>query len=304
MQGARPLGRSRFAIVSVVGITLILLGLARTAYAEDRVAQLAKTLQTSSSEKERVAAAAALARLGDRRTMKPLVGALHDPSPQVRAVAATGLGHLGHRGSLPALRAAANDDADDNVRARCRAAAALVAKANNVPDDQQPAVVAEEPKRPGFGHHPRAVEGHPELCVVIKTSSDDSPGQADKKTRDAHAQILREALATSFAQTPQVTTVLADAHRWGLDARNLDLSVVKMDVSKSGAFVEVEAQLRLAISDDHGRMLSFLSGGAKVQVPYAKFDAKRLPSLRREALEQAMRGMFDKLLAHLRNTTS
>jgi hypothetical protein len=302
MQGARPLGRSRFAIVNVVIVTLAL-GLS-VARAEDRVAQLAKTLQTSSSDKERIAAVAALAHLGDRRTMKPLVAALHDPNPQVRAVAATALGHLGHRGSLPALRAAASDDADENVRARCRAAAAAVAHANNVPDDQKPDAVADEPNRPGFGHQPRAVEGKPELCVVIKSSSDDSPGKADKTTRDTHAQILRQALAESFARTPQVTTVLADAHRWGLDARNLDLSVVKMDVSQAGSFVEVEAQLRLAISDDKGRMLSFLSGGAKVQVPHAKFDAKRLPSLRREALEQAMRGMFDKLLAHLRNTTS
>ena len=48
-------------------------------------------------------------------------------------------------------------------------------------------------------------------------------------------------------------------------------------------------------------MLSFLSGGAKVQVPKRTFDAKYLPNLRKEALENAMRGMFDKLLAHLRD---
>jgi hypothetical protein len=48
-------------------------------------------------------------------------------------------------------------------------------------------------------------------------------------------------------------------------------------------------------------MLSFLSGGAKVQVPARTYNAKYLPNLRREALENAMRGMFGKLLNHLRD---
>ena len=67
--------------------------------------------------------------------------------------------------------------------------------------------------------------------------------------------------------------------------------------------MEIDAQLRLAISDEKGKMLSFLSGGAKVQIPRKTYDAKYLPSLRKEALENAMRGMFDKLLTHLRNQT-
>src|SRR5262245_45189822 len=151
MPGARPLGRSRVAIVRLVAFLVLVLGQLSPARAEDRIAQLAKTLTASSSDKERISAVAALARLGDRRTMKPLVGALHDPNPQVRALAATALGHLGHRGSLPALRAAANDDSDDDVRSRCRVAASQVAKANNVSDDQKPDPVAEAPApvRPG-----------------------------------------------------------------------------------------------------------------------------------------------------------
>jgi hypothetical protein len=98
-----------------------------------------------------------------------------------------------------------------------------------------------------------------------------------------------------------VTMAAADAQKWGLDPRHLDLSVTKLDVSQAGSFIEIEAQLRLAISDDNGKMLSFVSGGAKVQVPKRTFDAKYLPNLRKEALENAMRGMFDKLLAQLRD---
>jgi hypothetical protein len=37
-------------------------------------------------------------------------------------------------------------------------------------------------------------------------------------------------------------------------------------------------------------------------VPRAKFNPAYLPTMRREALEGAMRGMVDTLLAHLRDT--
>ena len=57
----------------------------------------------------------------------------------------------------------------------------------------------------------------------------------------------------------------------------------------------------MVVIDVDGKMLSFLSGGAKVQVPKRTFNAKYLPEMRKEALENAMRGMFDKLLAQLRD---
>jgi hypothetical protein len=77
--------------------------------------------------------------------------------------------------------------------------------------------------------------------------------------------------------------------------------VTRLDVVRNATAVEIDAQLRLAISDDSGKMMSFLSGGAKVQVGNQTFDPRYLPALRREALENAMRGMFDKLLGHLRD---
>lgn len=291
------------------------------ARADDRIAALGTTLAKSSNEKDRLAAAAALARLGDKRAMKPLVTALADPSAKIRAVAAVGLGKLLHKAALPALKTVASEDADIDVRNHARDSARAIAKANQLPDPfaAEPtsattppattnnALATTEPRRKaraGFGNSPRAIEPHPDLYVVIKSANDDSPGRADKKTRKVHADIVRETLAAQCRSAPNVTSVAADAQRWGLDLRNIDLSVVKMDVLQNGQFVEVEAQLRLAISDDKGKMLSFLSGGAKVQVPKRTFDARYLPNLRREALENAVRGLFDKLLAHLRDRST
>ncbi|HSK00058.1 MAG TPA: HEAT repeat domain-containing protein [Kofleriaceae bacterium] len=274
-------------------------GQARLAHAEDRIAELTRTL-SSSSEKARLAAAAALGKLGDRRAMKPLVAALRDPSPQIRAVAAAALGKLGHKAALPSLKGAAEDDVDGQVRVNARHAAVAVAKANGLPSPW-PAPAAARPARPGFGKQPRALDPAPDVYVLVNSSADDSPGKADKPTRKAHAEIVRKTLVESCNSNPVVTTAAAEAQRLGLDPRHIDLAVVKMDVATVGSIIEVDAQLRLAISDGQGKMLSFLSGGAKVQVPKHKFDARYLPQMRREALENAVRGMFDKLVAHLRD---
>ena len=287
-------------------MALVVLVLARPVHADDdRIGQLT-TMLASSSDKTRMSAVVALARLGDKRTLKPLVTAMHDPNPQVRAIAATALGHLGHKAALPTLRNAANDDTDAGVRAKAREATIAVAKANNLPDELPKAAEPERSARhgSGFGHSPHAVTDQPDLYVLVKTSSDDSPGKADKMTRKTNAEIVRTTLVDSFKAAPQVTMTAGDAQRWGLDPRHLDVSVVKLEMTQPNGYIEIEAELRLAISDDTGRMLSFLSGGAKVSVPLAKFNPKFLPDLRKEALESAMRGMFDKLLAHLRETMS
>lgn len=283
---------------------------ASPAWADSRVSELTKSL-SSSSEKTRISAVAALGRLEDKAALKPLVSALHDPNAQVRAIAAASLGKLGHKAALPALKTAADEDPDAKVQKHAREAAIAVAKHNKLPDPWPKADrVVEKTEarrsskaggRAGFGRQAHAVESHPDLYVKINSSADDSPGKADKPTRKMHGDILKETLQKSFGATPLVTMASTDAERWGLDPRHLDLSVTKLDVVQSGVYIEIEAQLRLAISDDNGKMLSFLSGGAKVQVPKKTFNAKYLPNLRREALENAMRGMFDKLLAHLRD---
>lgn len=278
------------------------------AFAGDRIAELTQML-SSSSEKTRMSAVLSLARLGDKRTMKPLVTALHDPNAQVRAIAATALGKLGHKAALPALKSASTDDLDDTVREKAHEAAVLVAKANNIQDEQlTPAPAAESAqarkKTTGFGRSPHAVADQPDLYVTIKGTNDDSPGKTDKATRKLHADILKASLQDQLKTAAQVTMVAADAQRWGLDPRMIDVSVVKLELVQDGTYMVVDAELRLAISDDKGKMLSFLSGGAKVQVPLAKYKAKFLPNMRKDALEGALKGMFDKLLAHLRQMTT
>jgi hypothetical protein len=289
-------------------VLLIVLALAPArARAEESVAALTRML-ASSSAKTRLAAVLALAKLGDHAVQKPLVTALGDSSVRVRAVAATALGRLGCEAALPRLRVLAVTDSDDDVRRAASNAAMKIAGAGHVSgsrtagsDEPQARRAAPANAHLGLAGPALPAEAHAELYLLVSSSADDSPGTADKATRKVHAEIVKRVLVEQLRTEASVTSSAGEAQRWGLDARHIDLSVTRLDVVIAGAYVEIYAELRLAVSDDNGRMLSFLSGGAKVSVPSQKFDAKYLPSLRKEALENAMRGMFGKLLAHLRD---
>lgn len=292
-------------------VLAILLGVtAPAAHADgDRVAELSAQLDDERTEKERIAAVTALGRLNDKKALKPLVGALRDKSATVRAVAALALGKLGHRAALPALREAQSDD-DSLVRKRAKEAVTLISEANDIePEYAEDGVGAADKGKAGFGNKPKALSVRPELYVVVKSATDDSTAarstkKADQKTikkdKKMHAEIAKLVMSTELKATEVVTSTAKDAAKYNLDLRNIDVIITKLDTRTSGNYIEVEAQLRLAISDDRGKMLSFLTGGAKVQVKKATYNTSYLPQLRREAIENAVRGLFDKLMAHLR----
>jgi hypothetical protein len=273
------------------------------AHAEDRVASLNQMLG-SSSEKTRLSAVLALAKLGEPEVDKPLIRALGDPSPKVRGVAAAVLGGIDTGAALPLLRTLAQSDADPDVRKSANAAAMKIAAGHPGGRDPKPdsdafarrsALGAERPARAAY-----ATLARPELYVRINSSTDESPGTADPASRRLHADTVKRALLDQLHSETSITAVTSDAERGSLDTRHLDLSVTRLAATRAGDVIEIGADLRIAISDDHGKMLSILSGGAKVQVPAGKFDAKYLPVLRKEALDNAMRGMFRKLVAQLR----
>lgn len=270
------------------------------AIAGDRVAELTAQLDPAKTEKERIAAVTALGRLNDKKTLKPLVAAMRDKSATVRAVAALALGKLGHRAALPALREASND-ADNLVAKRAKEAVILINAANGIEEEAPPEKKAKKGNgKAGFGKDAKALAPRPELYVLVKSASDDSSQKLDKKTRKQHADIAKGEMLVKLKSTETVTNIAKDAKKYGLEAHNIDLIITKLDTKTSGSYVAVEASLRLAISDENGKMLSFLTGGAKVEVKKDTYDAKHLPSLRREAIENAVRGLYDKLIAHLK----
>ncbi len=258
------------------------------------VDDLARTLASSKQHKARIGAAVSLGRLGHPRTLRPLIAALRDEHRVVRAVAAAALGRLGDASALASLQRATRDR-DEMVRDRARDAIAAIRAARSA-KAKKPA----RGRRPGFGNQPRALPDNPEVYVVVRTARDQSPGTAQARLRGKRATEARAMMTTELQRSPQITTDAREAKRGQLAHYQLDLAIVGYEARAAGRYVEVEVQLRVAVSDARGKMLSFVSGGAKVQIPRGSFNRAYLPMHRREALENAVKGIHQDLLRYLR----
>src|SRR5262249_50391163 len=234
----------RLAVAAFVATSALAMA-PRVVHADD-VSALTDTLASSSaSEKERISAVTALARLGDKRALRPLVSALHDPSAMVRAIAAAGLGKLGHGAALPARRGAQNDR-DPLVQRRARTAVVQVCEPNGIALETQASTSTAEPAiTRTAAPAARGATAHPAVYVVVKSSKDDSPGRSDDKTRKQNAIILRDALLGSLRSESRVTAAADDARRYGLDPCQIDLSITKLEQRSAGEYIEADAELRL-----------------------------------------------------------
>ena len=284
----------RYAGVIVIGL-LFTFATAREATAE-RLHELARTLTHSKHDKARIAAAVSLGRLNDQRAIKPLLAALKDPNRVVRAVAATALGKLGDPGALPLLQRATKDH-DNMVRKRAVEAIAFIQNR-----ERATAAKRKNPraKRAGFGNEPRSLGPRPTLFLALKSATDDSGGKIDKKLRKKRSARMRKLLESEFKATTDVTTNVAKASSFGLERASIDASITRLSRRVRGPYIEIECEIRLAISDDRGKMLSFLTGGAKVQIPKRTFRKKYLPQIQLEAIENAVKSVHQDLISHLR----
>lgn len=300
------------AALSAALLTIAAPSLAHAGGSDRRIAQLTRTVTSGRTDKERVAAVTALAGMSDRRALAPLVTALGDPSDLVRAVAASALGKLGAKAALPQLRVTA-EDGNVTVRTKARDAYAKICKANGLVNDladatpapvAMTATTASTPTpadgKAGFGSRPRAVAARPSLYVVVKSSADDSAGSYDKRTRKLHADHVLASMTSALRADATITSAGDVARKYSLGVLQLDLSVTKLEQRTASGNIEVEAQLRLSITDDDDHMRAFVSGGAIVTVPKRTYKASSLPGLRREALEGAVAGLVPKLVAQLR----
>lgn len=282
-------------LLGLVLLGLLAVGEPSHARAEDRIGELTATLASSHSERERIAAVTSLARIEDKAALRPLVVALQDPSPIVRGIAAVGLGKLKHKAACPALRNAATVDADATVRERAAAALAQIDQANGLPAEHLQTAAT-----PATATHAATVR--PKIHVVIRSTTDESVDKSDPRARKDNADALRDALAQEVAASPILTTNADDVKKYGLESCQIDISITRLETRPHGGVIEVEAQLRLTISDPHGKMLSFLSGGATMQVKRHGYNLAYLPQLRKETVANAVRGLSAQLIEHLRRT--
>jgi hypothetical protein len=273
----------------------------RAARAE-RVLDLTRALTHGKSVQARVSAATELDRLRDPRALRALIQALSDRSYLVRKQAAVALGHLGDARALVPLGRSRRDPRRAVRREVVTAIELIREKQRSRAPAARPAAT---PGREvtGLPSYPRFTPRGPDpIHVTLKSAADKSEGSTPPRTRQNRARRMRSLMLDQIERSKDVMLVPLVAPAPldpAIDPYGIDLTVVKFAQVERGANVEVECEIRVAISTSEGKMLSVLTGGAKVQVPKLTFRAQFLPQLRGEALEGAVRSVHHDMVAYL-----
>ncbi len=241
----------------------LLLALARPAHA-DKVDELVTALRSDESYKVRVQAALVLGKLKDKRAVRPLVQALKDENPTVRAVAAQSLGVLGDATAAAALKTAADSDESEFVKREADAALK---------------------KLKGAGAPTRATAGSARFFVALGPLA-----RGSKKVDKESVDIFRSALQRELAKTPGITMEPgADKGRTGYW---VDGNIVRLVVQ--GGEVSCDVKVLLA-SWPSKAIIMWADGGATVQGSGSATEGKK------DCLEAASQSVRENIQTFLKS---
>ncbi len=268
----------------LVVVGLIVSGLASPPAYADRVDDLGQALLTDPSWRVRLQAAFVLGRLRDLRAVNPLVRALSDENQSVRAQAAQVLGDLGDGRATAALDRAQRDP-DPLVRSQAHSALARLAATppTTAPvGNSDPYAVARQP-------HPAARPAPGALHVEVGGIG------SKQRTSPELKQRLREFITRELERTPGITLDGAPSKGFLIDT-----AITSLSRRTTGSFIEVSCEVSLIVGKlpSHA-MVMMTSGGATVQAPRS-IEPAREKALQVDALEGAVHGAQQNLLAFLK----
>jgi hypothetical protein len=248
----------------------------------DRVPDLIQTVTTDPSYKVRVSAALVLGKKKDKRAVPALKKVLgNDGHYAVRATAAQALGMIGDKGAIPALEKA-QSDSHDFVRARAKTA--LAGLSSSAPPKPEPVPVAVKSGRERF-------------YVGLG-----SVGDKSKRAGPDMVKRMREFVVRELEHTPEVTTRLDGTGRGRkLKGFTIEGSITEIKKTASRNYVEISCEVSYVVGSYPSRSIIMMTtGGATIQTPKGQFRNHQEPGIKVSALEEAVRGAHQNLLAFLK----
>ena len=238
----------------------------------DRVDTLCRALTSDPSWRVRLQAAVVLGKLRDPRSVPSLLRALGDENETVRGLAAQVLGEIGAPSVVMALDRARRSDPSAFVRHRAAEALAKIA-----PDSQAKA---------GGGGGARAL--HVEVGGVgMKGGTHGSPELTAR---------LREYIIRELQRTPGLTL-----EGKPLSGFLIDSSITNVSRKLTDQWVEITCEVSFVVGRLPSRaMVMMTSGGATVQAPRMGYRPDKERALQFDALEGAVQGAHENLLAFLK----
>jgi hypothetical protein len=241
----------------------------------DRVDELTRALTTDPSWRVRLQAAVVLGRMHEVRATPALIRALGDSSEMVRGLAAQVLGDLDNPQAATALERLRNDPSPF-VREKVTDA---LGKLHPTPVARPAPPTTKAPPQPGRLHVQiggvgnKAHRGSPELT-----------------------RRLREFITRELESTPGLTV-----DRDGGRGYQIDSAITEVSRRTTSDWVEISCEVSFIVGRLPSRaMVMMTSGGATVQAPKASFRPERAQALEVDALEGAVHGAHENLLAFLK----
>ena len=237
----------------------------------DRVDDLDRTLTTDSSWRVRLQAAVVLGKLRDKRSIPSLLRALSDDNETVRGLSAQVLGEIGDATLVAALERARRSDSSQFVRNRAGEALAKL----------QPAAA------PSTTHGAQASHA---LHVEVGGIGAKAHASPELTVR------LREYIIRELSRTPGLTL-----EGKPLSGFLIDSSITNVSRRLTDQWVEVTCEVSFVVGRLPSRaMVMMTSGGATVQAPRRGLRPESEKTLQFDALEGAVQGAHENLLAFLK----
>jgi hypothetical protein len=248
---------------------MVMLGWCALARA-DRVDDLCRSLVSDPSWRVRLQAAVVLGKLHETRAVPSLLRALSDENEAVRGLVAQVLGDLGDPQASGPLERARREDASQFVRDKARTALAHLREQ----------IAAEQAQSTPSALHVE-VGG-----VGIKTRN----GSRELAAR------LREFIIRELSRTPGLTL-----EGKPISGFQIDSAITGLELRTTDQWVEVSCEISLIVGRLPSKALVMMtSGGATVQAPKLGFRPEKERALEVDALEGAVQGAHQNLLAFIR----
>ena len=234
----------------------------------DRVDDLCRTLTSDPSWRVRLQAAVVLGKLRDPRSVPSLLHALSDENETVRGLSAQVLGEIGEPSVVMALDRLRRNDSSAFVRNRASEALAKIA--------------------PDSGAHGGSRALHVEVGGVgMKGGARGSPEMTAR---------LREYIIRELSRTPGLTL-----EGKPLSGFLIDSSITNVSRRLTDQWVEITCEVSFVVGRLPSRaMVMMTSGGATVQAPRMGLRPDKEKALQFDALEGAVQGAHENLLAFLK----
>jgi len=135
--------------------------------------------------------------------------------------------------------------------------------------------------------------------VVLRAFAERGTNSQGKQDRKRRAQTLERLLRSAMLRETELTTDAVLANKLSLPYAAIDISITRLERVVRGPWMELQCELRVTVSDRKGKMISFLTGGAKVQVATAHYQQRFDFAMRKEAIEGAVKRVHGDLVRYL-----